>query len=636
MRISVAKANPLFTFASFQSPLAPIKVGLLTLVLLGLSSLFFFFQTHASHFRVYVLNQRPRVFPEGHFFETETSFSITSPVAGDVRYTLDGRTPTATDSALREGEAITLSSPAVIRYGLFQDTELSSPIYTHPVFIGTNHEVPVVSLVTDPENLWDSKMGIYTQENYTNSGKEWERPAQVLYFTKNGEPAFEREIGVRLHGGGSRALAQKSWRLIFREGAPLTYPVFEGLEYHSYQTLILRNAGADAKSAFMRDVLAHRLADQATDLETQASQPVAVYLNDEYWGLYHLRERQNQEYLSQHYGLPPGDLNIIEVPHDRSDLRGQTIAYKGTTSAEDARRFNDLLAELQACDTCFDYGDFERSIDVQNALDYLILQIHTSNYDWPYGNFRVWRYDTPTPKLGLPAGQDGRFRFLLFDLDVGFGFGSTSSARIQKVAQRSMYGQLIDNKFPMRTAFFDDRFLYEYLMRYADLLNTVFRPDNVQRTIKEIADEMRPEMPAHIHRWGGIEDVFGNAVPATVEQWEQEVALLMEYAELRSDAMFENTVEQFQLEGTYIALIDVQPAGAGQIQVNTLDPFSDFPWTGRYFAGAPLILSVSESSGYTFSHWDGLPSEYQEKKNDKSIRLEQNNDLRLNAVFSVE
>jgi len=48
-------------------------------------------------------------------------------------------------------------------------------------------------------------------------------------------------------------------------------------------------------------------------IDTQAFRPCIVFLNGEYWGIYHIRERYDDKYLKSHYGLDDDKVAILDV-----------------------------------------------------------------------------------------------------------------------------------------------------------------------------------------------------------------------------------------------------------------------------------------------------------------------------------
>ena len=97
----------------------------------------------------------------------------------------------------------------------------------------------IISLVTNPDNLFDADKGIYVlgnlyfekngqsdpskpsssrhkECNYRGRGSEWEREASLTIF-HNGEIALEQNVGIRIKGQSTRDSHQKSFRVEARK-----------------------------------------------------------------------------------------------------------------------------------------------------------------------------------------------------------------------------------------------------------------------------------------------------------------------------------------------------------------------------------------------------------------------------------
>lgn len=107
----------------------------------------------------------------------------------------------------------------VVAKASFKDGSSSSPI-THTYFVDkdiTNrYTLPVISIAGDKDNLFDEITGIYVNNNWKHRGEEWERPMHIEFFEPNGMKGFSQNIGVRIHGGWTRNIAQKSLRIYAR------------------------------------------------------------------------------------------------------------------------------------------------------------------------------------------------------------------------------------------------------------------------------------------------------------------------------------------------------------------------------------------------------------------------------------
>ena len=165
-----------------------------------------------------------------------------------IHYTLDGSDPT--ESSAEYASPIVIDTTTVVRVRTFAPDLLPSPIITRTYLIGESFSLPVVSLATDPPNLWDEKTGIYVLgDDYNpafpheaNFYQDWERPVHIEYFEPDGSIGFRLDAGVKIHGNITRTYAQKSLRIHCRAryGAEeIAYRIFDDKPIDGFRTLIL-------------------------------------------------------------------------------------------------------------------------------------------------------------------------------------------------------------------------------------------------------------------------------------------------------------------------------------------------------------------------------------------------------------
>ena len=109
---------------------------------------------------------KPELSHSGGSF-TETFTLSWDPQNGDqtqsiapIYYTTDGSIPTTRSPQLTD-QGIEIDSTVVIRFRALEEGALPSDIKTETYLINENHELPVISISTDPENLWSDHKGIY-------------------------------------------------------------------------------------------------------------------------------------------------------------------------------------------------------------------------------------------------------------------------------------------------------------------------------------------------------------------------------------------------------------------------------------------------------------------------------------------
>jgi len=606
------------------------------------------------------------------FYEKPFMLSITSSTPNtSIHYTLDGSMPTRESPVYTEpiiiqsrvGDTNTISMIDTISYR-FQEpngevfkittiracsfdkqSQAISPVITHSYFVDEqiyeHYSLPIVSLVIDPTYLFDAEQGIYVtgkdertdvdswekafflSGNYYFTGEDWERPIHFEFFEKNGNLAFSENAGVRIHGGTSRTYGQKSLRLyadsdylasnLFGHNFFSTFENKKISKFDSYETLIIRNTGSDWENAFIRDALIHQLVSH-TKLDTQSYRPVIVFLNGEYWGLYNIRERYDQTYFYNHYGIDPQNLVILEE-------NGQVDI--GTYL--DVQNYDALIDQILEFDLTQNnaFKEVEKLIDVDNYIDYQIVEYYIANQDWPSNNIKYWRMRTDEVYLEAPYGQDGRWRWLLFDTDNAFNNLESNGLNIRNFGDEKI--------IPPRLLLVNKEFRNRFINRFADHMNTTFKPERVIHEIDAIASLIAPEMEEQIARW--------HSSGGSVEAWLANVEDLRNFAQKRPHFMIGYLLDYFDLSGTYQLSLQCDPE-KGSVRVNSIDITTNTPgvqdpnnWSGTYFQNIPLTITAMPRQGFAFSHWEG---NFQEYNTTATITIDSIADITLKPVFVPE
>jgi len=605
----------------------------------------------------------PPVFShQSGFYEADFPLEITAESSSaEVHFTLDCSEPTANSPLYQEPIFITENSgncPAlsswesmspqwqppigpvdrgvIVRAKVFSPDEAYSPVVTQTFFIGKEFEgkysLPIVSLTTDPGNLKDDDYGIYTmgrvQENmgglsgnYSLRGAEWERPAHFEYFDQNRQVQISQKIGFRIHGATTRNYAQKSLRLyasdIYDDGSVFENVFFENpngqytsASVQSFNKLLLRSSGNNRSFPFYRDNLLQKLVEH-TSLDIHAFRPVNVFLNGEYWGIYNLREYLDEEFLATRYGLDPQKIVILE--NDGQLLVG---------NHGDEKQYQDVLEFIRK-DVERDPKNLEYLhdlMDLENFMDYQIAQIYSRNENWPFDNIKYWRYKTDVTGSGMSEAGDGRWRWLLHDLDTAFGvIGGVNAAQENTLVKA-------EGEFLFRSLLEYDQFRIDFINRCADHLNTTFLPDRVINVIDEMNDEIVPDLPVHLNRWAILN--------GSLDAWDANVQIMRDFAAKRPGALRQHMLDRFDLPGT-VELAILHDSSQGTVRINSIELTKNTAgvenpehWTGVYFKGVPLQLNAAPKPGYEFAGWEGI------EETSPSISLIPKEDLLIKAIFA--
>jgi hypothetical protein len=464
---------------------------------------------------------------------------IKSHIPGEVRYSLDGARPQT-----KYVQPIRIDKNTLIRWGVFRDDQLIGKIEQQEFLFREGITMPVVSIQTDPANLFDPNMGIMVagnNQNYLQTGEDWERPGLVRYYDERGKLVFQQQTGLRLHGRAQRKMPQQSLRLLFQDeegrNTWLRYPVFGEAGNRQYRSLVLRSGGGGVSNPMIREVVANNIVAQTNSEVTVAlAKPVILLLNGEYWGLYFLTERFDEGYFEERFRIPAKGLAIVEVPLDNGEKRGEVIAASNRAE-KSVEQYNELLKQARNCVECLSSNEVNKYADLKNLRDYLIFQLFFENADWPFNNTKAWRYqslDNLQQKSDVIPELDGRFRWLLFDLDSGLGSGSKTEAEAMHLAANDPYKRLIDDRFPFRNLFYQPDFQLSYSRRLQQLTDKGLDRESLIRVVDQTVTMIETEMPYHIARWHSDAQNGEMSMPATMEVWKQNVAMMRSFLINRS------------------------------------------------------------------------------------------------------
>ena len=489
-------------------------------------------------------------------YDNAVTVAITAGEGETIRYTTDCTTPNAS-SEVYSGE-LSISKNSVIRAAAFRDGYLSGDVATATYLFrsdGVNHALPVVTLVTDPDNLWNSKTGIYATgdqfdpdaASYADTLKSatyyqakfateeqvdtiWEKPAAFSLFDDNGKQVFTQNVGIRIAGSFGRGRAQKGFNVIARKEygkGSMEYPFFENRPYTEYKAVVLRAGAQDQNRSKIRDELASGLLE-GTDINIlyQAYRPTVLYLNGEYWGVYFMKEKRNRFFVAQHENTENNvDLAIGKGFKQRSygDNSDWVSLYEYATSHD-----------LSSADA---YNYVAERMDVDSFRDYMIAEIYNGNTD-TY-NFQYYRL------------KGGKWKFIFYDFCWGFQSPGheTLAFRMGKtpsdVCSAKLFAAMLQNK-GWRDSF---------CRRFGELLNTAFAPERVSALIDELYGYVEPEIKREREKFN--KDTFmgvkqPNTNLGTYEGFQSEISKLKDFAQRRPEELKRQLQSNLGLSDSYM------------------------------------------------------------------------------------
>jgi len=513
------------------------------------------------------------------FYTDSIILSLTDTLSNcTIRFTRDGSIPNDTSEIYTT--PFVIDTTMVIRASCYKENHLSGPAITNTYFINEGTLLPAISVSTHPDNLWDWDHGIYVkgpnaEPNWpywgANFWEDWEIPAHFEYFDKEKRERIDLDIGTKIHGGWTRGLPMKSLKILTKGKYAennLEYKFFEGKDIESFKRLIIRNAGNDYYSTFLRDGTVHKLVQNKTFLDMQEYDPAIVFLNGSYWGIHNIREKIDRYWIESNYGIPADEVTL---------LSNQAVEIDG-----DADEFLDLIAFIKENDLAdennFNYVD--QQIDLENFCDLMITEIHIVNTDWPHNNVKFWK------------SEGRKWRYFLLDVDASsslFTYNGPTENMLEKIfADTINYPSIILNNLLV-----NNNFREYFINRYADLMNTIFAGEYFAALIDKHKEHIKPDMFRHKERWGG-----------TMSLWENHhIEIKFKgFVEDRCDFARNHIIDEFQLHKSDTLTVRMNPPEAGVLKLNTLIPDS-LPWTGIYFDSIPVQLEITPNPGYEVSSW---------------------------------
>jgi hypothetical protein len=591
------------------------------------------------------------------YYSAPFSLALSASVEGaHVYYTLDGSEPAPGKGILYDGGGIAIASTTIIRAAAFKESHVPStpeshsfifaedvlrqppnpagfpttwggsggqprtaahykmdprivndPAYSAMLREGFLH-LPAMSVSMDVDDLFGEPRGIYS--NPDRSGRIWERPASVEFFTPAGEEQFQINSGIRIQGGTSTAnwkVMKLSMRLFFRSeygDSKLGHAFFPDSPVQSYDTLVLGaghnltwqhpDHGQRVRAQYIRDVFVPDL-HRATGALSPHDRFANLFLNGLFWGLFYIQNRPDATFMADNLGGSPADYDVVR--HNGNNI------VDGNNAA-----WNVMMGIARSgLGSASGYQAIQEHLDIPAFIDYMLVNFWAGNTDWPHHNWYAGRKREPGSK------------FLFFSWDAEHVLKSLNDNRTG-VNNSNGPGELYDRlrANPEFRLLFADRAHRHFSPAgafHVDAQNPRWDPARPERNrpaalyMKRIA-EIDTAMALETARWG---DTRRPAQPYTRNvEWAAELNwMLNEYLPKRSRIV----LDQLRSAGLYPAVnppsftphggpllnsdslaMNAQPDSAVYYMLNGADP--RVPGSGAVSPEAtlytgPLILTTS-------------------------------------------
>lgn len=418
-----------------------------------------------------------------------------------------------------------IDKAVIVRAVTYDETrDTYSEVKTASYFIGFSQKngydnMKILSIVTDPSNLFDYETGIYVtgkaygeyvkeyrnsddyywreefwtlwMANYRNRGIKWEKKAWCQFFDESGQQVLEQECGIRIHGASTRAYNPKSLNIYAREeydGSKALQYDFWGTGYYPAE-VTLSQGGNDQRTKSKDYLISETVKD--LNVSTMNYEPYVLFLNGEYWGIYWLNEKYNAQYIGYYYDVDCDNVIMIKQDGLEEGSEGEDDKYY-YKMVEFCSKSNVAEAE--------NYQKVCELVDMESYLDYYAVMLYLGRRDdWPGGNFALWR----VKKTEEGPFGDGKWRWMMYDFNSP-GYGVNFDSIEYAMERDEMFKNLMTN----------GTFREQLLCRIEELSDTVFDFEDMDVNINEfqmfIAEPMK-ENDRRFYNDGSL-DVFNEEI----------------------------------------------------------------------------------------------------------------------------
>lgn len=541
--------------------------------------------------------------PKGKFLpkaQFTTTFILEPPQPqskGDVRCTFDGSEPEPTTEIFSKNKLI--NKTTVVRCTEFVK---NNPVHkqTETYFIDESIRMPVLSISVAPNYVEDYLDGEPCKPNPCSGAKFWEDveyPTHVEYFhdgSSSEQKDFEIEAGISIMGNYSRNFKKKSVSIVIRkeyQDSKIVFPLFETRsEKNQFKAFNLRNNGNRFYSDYIEDAMATSLLE-GTNVDYQRSRQVVVFYNGQYHGIFDMREKLNEHFITTNYGTKAKTVDFVKH-YANTEIVTQNGSSDGYINMLSYVYNNDFTKSAA-------YDSIKKLIDIPNFMEYIIAEVYYHNGDWPQNNIRAWK-DDKSP-----------WKFIAYDIDHGFdwtrgvtGFNQdteilkwlSSGGRADRVCGKGNDPKCFHNIFAKLTK--NQTFRQAFINRAAYMFSTFLNGEKVAKRIDEInktidSDQITRDMalydrPSYKNSCGKGFDTKG----ACMKTWAQ-----------KRDGIIRDEFREFFDLGED-ASITIQLNGNGKIYLDGYQILQNDIYNWDVFEGHPMRLTVECSDGSKFESWE--------------------------------
>lgn len=537
----------------------------------------------------------PVVDKDAQLFSGQMHVCVNIPEGATLKFTTDGTTPTKDNGMESPTGLFNVESTTCYRFRLFKDGFLPSSVVTRSYILDEgNYPFPIISVVTDRENIYSSTYGVFQksengrpgrgQSDKCNWNMEWDRPVAFEYISKNNKCLVSQECNFSMCGGWSRAWSPHSFKLkankIYDLKKFIEAPLFEKKPYIKNKTLQIRNGGNDTGGRIKDPALQMVVANSGMYVDYQEWEPVHVFINGEHYAVLNMREPNNKHFAYSNYGIDTDEMDQFEMSPDSG-----YVQMAGTDES--------FLRLIELSENAADEATYEeigQLLDIDEYVNYMAIELYISGTDWPQNNVK-----------GFRSVNDGKFHFVLFDLDFAGAKDDPFSRFFGKEYYRfdQLYGYDFSQNKDLKGKRFEkdikfvtlfknllnnDTFRKKFIDTFCIVGGSVFTPERVKSIVSAAADKLA--QGSYVYPYSSANDIISGIGGSDYN------SLMNTYMKNHSSMKLSDANRQSLSVSTN--------SDDATIEMNGIQlPYSSF----NGFIYGPVTLKAIAPAGYQFAGW---------------------------------
>ena len=549
----------------------------------------------------------PVVDQGSQLFKGSLKIQVDIPEGTTLLYTTDGSVPSTSNASSKQstdGQFFARGTTNFV-FRLFKDGYLPSvPVTRSYIQTKDNYTIPIISIVGNEKYFTDPMWGIDVKgingitgncvDEPCNWNMDWDRPVNFSYISPTEGMLFNQDVNIAVSGGCTRVIEPRSMKLksnkIFDGQNHFDYSFFPQKPYIRNKVLVVRNGGNDAfenHARFMDPALTTIVQRSGIDLDVQSTVQVAEFINGRFRGVLNLREPNNDKFVYANYGYDDDEIDMFE----------NDIVKNGTYTS-----FKQLCQFSAGINYPGIYDAIKKQLDIDEFTNYMATEIFLCNDDWPINNVKAYRNQ-----------NDGRYRFILFDLDYSL-YPWAMKSDLSEVLDKNMSVDVVRLFLNLLK---HDEYRRKFIDTFCIVAGSVFEKKRATAIVDELAAAMRP-----------MSELDGHVPDKTADMIKRKLKTQMVH--------MTNLLQRYKplelTDATKLSVSLTTDTDRAGLYINGLHvPYASFD--GQLFA--PVTIEVKAPAGYDFIGWKTSVGSKEFVSTDPVMNLsEDHNRLSLIACFT--